>query len=108
MNINLRQQCTIWLVDAIDLIGVQKLNLLPSYDPLRQISKLCLAMGMNKIRLKYVAVKIRGRDVSGCLVFCRGFDVVPFVSGVYSETLITEEFELIPTIKMSDDDTTYH
>lgn len=86
---------SIWLVDAVDLIGIQKINSLPACDPMRQIGRICVAMGMGRVRLMSVCVMIRGIETIGCMVSCNGFDIVPFVTGIYaSKSFSSDELDL--------------
>ena len=86
---------SLWLIDAADRVGVQKINRLPDTEPLHQIGKLAVAMGMGKIQLKPATAYIGKIDLTGCMVSCKGFDIVPFVSGIYpDDTLQDAEFDL--------------
>jgi hypothetical protein len=102
---------TIYLIDSIDLVAIQKINSLPSIEPLQQVGKICVAMGMGKISLCSTSVTIRGVERIGCMFRCKGYDVVPFVTGIYPDKeLSSEEFDLdaIYSNIGKKDDTTYH
>lgn len=106
----LTERRSIWLIDSVDLIGIQKLNKLPSIDPLLQVGKICVAMGMAKIRLRSCKIMIGGVEMIGCMVSCKGFDIVPFVTGIYPDRdLSNEELDLESTYRIgTKDDTTYN
>jgi len=86
---------SIWLIDAVDKVGIQKINIIPNIDPLQQVGKICTALGMQKIRLEATSIAIGSIDIIGCMVSCAGYDIVPFVSGVFpDEKLSKSEFDL--------------
>ena len=103
---------SIWLIDSVDRIGIQKINQLPSIDPLLQVGKICVAMGMDKIRFRSARITIRGIEMIGCMVSCNGYDIVPFVSGIYPDRDLSKgEFDLESVYSSfgdDDDDKTYH
>jgi len=108
------RKVSIWLIDAIDLVAIQKLNVLPHIDPMRQVGRMCVAMGMGKIRLIPSTIHIGGMDMMGCMILSNGFDIVPFIAGVYPDKSLSEkDFDLSSIYdeleaKEEDDEKTYN
>lgn len=76
---------SIWLIDVIDYVAIQKINRIPDCKSLIQVGRMCIAMGMDKIKMKQACVTIGGIQVDGCVMTCKGFDIVPFVTGIYPD-----------------------
>ena len=74
---------------AVQLIKPLQIN------SFHQFAKICVSMGMDVIKLQVVEVFINGTYRMGCIVACDGFEVVPFLDGLYpDESLQDVEFDL--------------
>ena len=102
---------SIWLIDVIDYVGIQKINRLPDCESLRQVGRMCIAMGMDKIQMKPACVTIGGIQVNGCVITCKGFDIVPFVTGIYPDKELSStelDLESVYSKIGNNDDETYN
>ena len=87
---------SLWLIDRVGMIGIQKIDKIPDIPPLIQLGKICVAMGMTKIKFRNMVVCIRGIDIEGCCVTSEGYDIVPFLSGLQpTDDLVDTEIELV-------------